>query len=157
MFQFEVYCLDTYEFLLTTWPWIRVSETVHRLLAHTTDIIILNKNQGLVRISEQGSESMHKVQRLTRAAGARKTSLLLGDVDMFRRGWATSSPALRLWISIRGAASARHPHTSLVAAGLSTMACPYSTMTHWLNPSFVQLPMSQRSRRTFYRFICFLL
>ena len=95
MFQFEVYCLDTYEFLLTTWPWIRVSETVHRLLAHTTDIIILNKNQGLLRIGEQGSESMHKVQRLTRAAGARKSSLLLGDVDTFRRGWAASSPALR--------------------------------------------------------------
>ena len=84
MFEFEAFCLDTYRFLLTTWPWIRVSETVHRMLGHSADVIILNQNRGLLRIGEQGSESLHKVQRLGRVAGARKASLLLGDVDTLR-------------------------------------------------------------------------
>ena len=84
MFSFDHYLRETYVFLLDTWPWIRISETVHRLLGHTAHVIAVNGNRGLKRMAEQGSESLHRIQRLTRVSGARKTSLVQGDTDTFR-------------------------------------------------------------------------
>ena len=79
-----MYCRETYVFLLQTWPWTRVSETVHRLLGHTAHVIVINGNLGLKRMAEQGSESLHRMQRLTRVSGARQVSFVLGDIDTFR-------------------------------------------------------------------------
>lgn len=84
MFPFDKYCNETYVFLLQTWPWIRVSETVHRLLGHTAHVIVINGNRGLKRMAEQGSECLHRIQRMTRERGSRKVSLLQGDTDTFR-------------------------------------------------------------------------
>jgi hypothetical protein len=84
VFDFNDYCLDTYAFILETWPWVRVSETIHRMLAHSAEVIVINGNRGLLRMGEHGNESMHSVQRKTRDFGARKSNLVRGDTDTFR-------------------------------------------------------------------------
>ena len=119
MFAFHEFCLETYLYILTEWPWVRISETIHRyieiwfsgatsvvdilfkltcrrqckyiccicicrLLSHTTEVIILNGNQGLKRLAEEGNESLHSVQRRARSWGSRKVTLTLGDEDTFR-------------------------------------------------------------------------
>ena len=47
------------------------------------------------QLAEQGGESLHRIQRNTMVSEARKTSLVKGDIDTLRRGWASSSPELR--------------------------------------------------------------
>ena len=56
----------------------------HRLLSHTTELIILNGNRGLKRLAEEGNESLHSIQRKMREQVARKFSLAAGDEDTFR-------------------------------------------------------------------------
>jgi hypothetical protein len=84
IFNFRSYCLATYELILATWPWASISETVHRLLGHTWEFIILNNNCGLLCQGEGGSESMHHVERDNRQYGSRKVSLVEGNEDTFR-------------------------------------------------------------------------
>ena len=82
--EFRSYCLETYEQILTDFPFASVSETVHRLLAHTWEFVVLNGNRGLLRQGEGGSESMHHVERKNRQYGSRKVSLAKGNEDTFR-------------------------------------------------------------------------
>ena len=82
--QFRSYCLDTYTMILRTFPTASVSETVHRLLSHTWEFMVLNENCGLLRSGEGGSESMHHVERTNRQFGSRKVSLMKGNGDTFR-------------------------------------------------------------------------
>ena len=84
IFKFRSYCLATYEVILATWPWASVSETLHRLLGHTWEFLVLNNNCGLLRQGEGGSESMHHVERDNRQYGSRKVSLVEGNEDTFR-------------------------------------------------------------------------
>ena len=84
IFHFRSYCLATYELILATWPWASISETVHRLLGHTWEFIILNNNCGLLCQGEGGSESMHHVERDNRQYGSRKVLLVEGNEDTFR-------------------------------------------------------------------------
>lgn len=84
--EFRSYCLQTYEQILVDFPFASVSETVHRLLSHTWEFLVLNQNCGLLRQGEGGSESMHQVERKNRQFGSRKVSLAKGNEDTFR--WA---------------------------------------------------------------------
>ena len=86
VFNFQQFCMDTYCFILETWTWISIPETMHRMLAHTTEVIMRNGNRGFKKLAEQGGESQHWNQRMTRETGARKVSLMLGDTDTLRRG-----------------------------------------------------------------------
>ena len=63
--EFRSYCLETDEQILRDFPFASVSETVHRLLSHTWEFVVLNGNCGLLRQGEGGSESMHHVDRQT--------------------------------------------------------------------------------------------
>ena len=42
--EFRSYCLQTYEQILVDFPFASVSETVHRLLSHTWEFLVLNQN-----------------------------------------------------------------------------------------------------------------
>ena len=81
---FRSYCLETYTMILTNFSTASVSETLHRLLAHTWEFMVLNENCGLLRSGEGGSESMHHVERTNRQYGSRKVSLMKGNEDTFR-------------------------------------------------------------------------
>ena len=72
-----------------------MSESVHRLLSHTWEMIILNKNCGLMAESEQGSECSHKEERHAREHQSRKCSLVSGDIDTFRHKWGASDDGVR--------------------------------------------------------------
>jgi hypothetical protein len=97
VFAYKEYCLETYVFILQTWPWVHVSETIHRLLTHSWEVVVLNFNFGLKKAAEQGNESLHGVQRDTREHQARKVSLVLGDTDTFR--WDPVSHVSELVVS----------------------------------------------------------
>ena len=84
MLSLDTYLIHTYLDILLHWPWASISETIHRMLGHTTEVLILNGCRGLKRMAEQGNESLHRVQRRTREQGARKVSLVKGDEDTFR-------------------------------------------------------------------------
>jgi hypothetical protein len=56
VFAFRKYCLNCNLCILEKWSWWQVFESVHCLLAHTWEMIVLNKNYGLMAESEQGSE-----------------------------------------------------------------------------------------------------
>ena len=95
VFDYRKYCLDTYIFILETWPWVQVSEAIHRLLGHSFEFIVLNQNCGLKTVGEQGSEATHRVERAIRDHGSRKVTLVKGDEDTFRHSAAASDPGLR--------------------------------------------------------------
>ena len=95
VYAFRKYCLACYEFILDKWSWCQVSESVHRLLAHTWEMIILNKNHGLMNESEQGSECSHKEERHAREFQSRKCDLVSGDTDTFRHKWGATDDGVR--------------------------------------------------------------
>ena len=47
-----------YLYIVTEFPWARVSESLHALLGHGAEFVQRNGNVGLSTLSEQGSESM---------------------------------------------------------------------------------------------------
>ena len=58
--QFYEYCLDAYIFILQEFPWCLISDSLHRLLAHVWEHIVLNGNFGLASENEQRIECTHK-------------------------------------------------------------------------------------------------
>ena len=82
--KFRSYCLETYTMIVSNFPTASVTETLHRLLAHTWEFMVLNENRGLLCSGEGGSESMHHVERTNRQYGSRKVSLMKGNEDTFR-------------------------------------------------------------------------
>ena len=51
-------CLDVYLGLLTDFPWVYLSPSLHTLWGHVAEMIEENDGFGLGTISEQGSEGM---------------------------------------------------------------------------------------------------
>ena len=82
--DFRSFCLETYSMILRNFPKASITETVHRLLSHSWEFMVLNNNCGLLRYGEGGSESMHHVERANRQHGSRKVSLMKGNEDTFR-------------------------------------------------------------------------
>ena len=48
---------DLYVSIVREFSWVRISESVHGFLAHSSEQIRRNQNRGLSSLSEQGSES----------------------------------------------------------------------------------------------------
>ena len=60
--EFFIYCQDTYIFILKSFPWCLISNSLHRLLAHVWEHIVLNNNFGLASENEQVIECGHKAR-----------------------------------------------------------------------------------------------
>ena len=101
---FFEYCIDTYVYILEEFPWCLISDSLHRLLAHIWEHIVLNGNFGLASENEQRVECTHKERRQDRATMARKTDLWSNLVDTFRAGFAAGDPGVRYFD--------RQPHCS---------------------------------------------
>ena len=71
--QLRSFSQEYHMFIVTTWSWILFSESIHRLVDHLWEFILLNLNHGLANQSEQGLEGSHKVERRDRETLARKT------------------------------------------------------------------------------------
>ena len=64
--------LSVYLKIVEIFPWAVVSPSVHRILAHSWEVVELNNYYGLGDMSEEGLEALNKHIRDRRSHGARK-------------------------------------------------------------------------------------
>ena len=79
-------CSDTYELIIDTFPWARITPTLHKVLAHSAQLIEdYNGGRGLRSLSEEGLKACHKHIRRYREQLARKFSFKTNIQDIFIR------------------------------------------------------------------------
>ena len=80
--------------LVQLFPWVVVSPSVHRILAHSWEVMLQNDCYGLGSQSEEGLEALNKFIRRMRSSGARKDSTLHNFTDTFNHLWDRSRPVI---------------------------------------------------------------
>ena len=70
--------------------WLSITPTLHKLLAHSWEVIQLNDGEGLKRLDESGLEGCNKILRVIRTKHARKISQKACNIDCFARMWVGS-------------------------------------------------------------------
>ena len=85
-------CSDLYLLLIRKLPWVRITPTIHKLLAHSAELIELNSSFGLKGWSEEGLESNIKRLRTIRLNLSRKNNQINNLTDIFKRLWLGSDP-----------------------------------------------------------------
>lgn len=85
---------EVYKKLVMSFPWAIISPSVHRILAHSWEVIQQNDGFGLGNQSEEGLEALHKFIRGFRARGARKDSTLTNFSDTYHHMWDRSRPII---------------------------------------------------------------
>ena len=80
--------------LVQLFPWIVISPSVHRILAHSWEVILHNDCCGLGNQSEEGLESLNHYIRDMRSGGARKDSTLHNFTDTYNHLWDRSRPVI---------------------------------------------------------------
>lgn len=76
--------------------WISITPSLHKLLAHSWELIQLNEDCGLKAWDESGLESNNKVLRTIRQRLARKISQSANIHDVINRLWLISDPKINL-------------------------------------------------------------
>ncbi|KAI6646218.1 Dna-mediated transposase [Oopsacas minuta] len=106
-------CTDTYLLILQSFPWVNITPTLHKLLAHSEEILReMNFEYGLKCFSEEGSEACNKLLRKYREHLARKTSFEDNVIDIFVRLSSESDPVLMKYRSTVVCANCgEHGHT----------------------------------------------
>ena len=80
----ENLCKETYETILIQFPWVSISPSLHKQLAHCFQLISrLNKGYGLQNLSEECLEACNKYVRRYRENLSRKTSFSDNFRDIF--------------------------------------------------------------------------
>ena len=74
--------------------WISVPPTLHKLLAHSWELIEMNDGRGLKCFDESGLEANNKILRSIRLKLARKTSQADNLDDVINRLWLGSDPKI---------------------------------------------------------------
>ena len=74
--------------------WIRISPSLHKLLAHSWELIDRNDDKGLKCFDESGLEANNKVLRSIRLNLSRKTSQTENLEDVINRLWLGSDPVV---------------------------------------------------------------
>merc|ERR1712013_793816 len=74
--------------------WISVPPTLHKLLAHSWELIEMNDGRGLKCFDESGLEANNKILRSIRLKLARKTSQTDNLDDVINRLWLGSDPKI---------------------------------------------------------------
>ena len=133
--KFESLCRETYKFILDNWPPVKIgkkvvpqvviSPSVHKLLAHSGELMRLNDSFGLGLLSEAGVESSNKLLRRFRINLSRKTSQTENLEDCAKRLWMNGDPIIE---SIRKLTRANCKNCG-DHIGHSTRFCPKDLMT----------------------------
>ena len=77
---------ETYETILTNFPWVPITPTLHKLLAHAPQIIsIHNDGFSLETLSEEGLEACNKLIRRYRERLSHIFSFEVNFTDFFVR------------------------------------------------------------------------
>lgn len=92
--RFKALCTEVHHSLCINFPWAVISPSIHRVLAHSWEVVQMNENQGLGNQSEEGLETQNKFVRHLQIHGARKTSVEDNFHDVFGHLWRKSSPRL---------------------------------------------------------------
>ncbi|KAI6648997.1 hypothetical protein LOD99_6880 [Oopsacas minuta] len=62
--RLDILCKDTYEYIVIRFPWANISPTLHKLLAHSSELIrTCNNSHGLKVFSEEAVEVSNKLVR----------------------------------------------------------------------------------------------
>ena len=84
--KFSTLCKETYLLILIAFPWASITPTLHKVLAHSPQIIEeYNEGRSMKSFSEEGLEACHKYIRHFREQLARKTSFEANIQDIFTR------------------------------------------------------------------------
>ena len=86
--------LEVYLKIVQCFPWAVISPSVHRILAHSWEVIELNKGFGLGDLSEEGLEALNKLIREMRVHGSRKDSTVNNFSDTYNHLWDRSRPTI---------------------------------------------------------------
>ena len=87
-------CTDAQICLLTSYPWVKITPSLHKVFAHSWELIELNDDRGLKNLDESGLEGNNKILRNIRMNLSRKTSQQDNLTDCIRRLWVSSDPIL---------------------------------------------------------------
>ena len=93
--EFKDFCYDTYKLLVKEFSWMKLSESLHRLLAHSAEVIRMNDNQSLGQLSESPLEAQHKLVRKYRTCLARITNETDNLPDVYNRLYMRFCPVIR--------------------------------------------------------------
>ena len=94
-------------------PWVKVTETVHRTLAHSYELIAANDGRGLLEFSEENLESNNKFLCKFRTYLSRQSGQLVSLTDTGNRLWLKSDPKMRsLNLILRWALCNKTGHSS---------------------------------------------
>ena len=80
--------------IVESFPWAAVSPSIHRILAHSWEVVELNNGFGLSDLSEEGLEALNKHIRERRCHGSRKNSTEVNFEDTFNHLWDRSRPTI---------------------------------------------------------------
>ena len=92
--EFGGFCTQCYVHILSAFPWVKVTGTVHKILAHSAEMIEAMGGKGLGTYSEEGLEATNKILRRVREHLTRKTSFRDNIWDLYVRMWTRSDPNL---------------------------------------------------------------
>ena len=92
--RYKKLCQTTYQAVIESFPWVLISPSLHRVLAHSAELIEMNDLRGLGSQSEEGLEALNKSIRFLKSHGARKTSISDNMKDTLLHMWRNSSPLL---------------------------------------------------------------
>ena len=76
---------ETYLLILENFPWVSVSNTLHKFLGHLHQFIERNNCFGLCNLSEEGLEQGHKLIREFSIHLSRKSNFIQGVSDVAMR------------------------------------------------------------------------
>ena len=78
--------------ILTEYKWADLTPSVHKVLAHSTELINNNMCRGLGHLSEEGLEACHKIIRRFRANWTLQSNDLANLKDLVKKLWLSSDP-----------------------------------------------------------------
>ena len=87
-------CTEVNLKLVKAFPWVVITPSVHRILCHSWERILMNNSSGLGDVSEEGLESLNKYIRQMREHGARKVTTEDNFRDCFNHLWDRSRPTI---------------------------------------------------------------
>ena len=64
LLKFKKLCFEAHIHIITNWSWCLFSESIHRILDHSWQLILKNENSGLACESEQSMEAAHKKTKM---------------------------------------------------------------------------------------------
>ena len=91
--EYKKLCTELNLLLLREVSWVSITPSLHKVLAHSWELIEVNDGRGLKNLSEEGFEATNKRLRLYRIKLSRKNNQINNLTDCFKRLWVKSDGA----------------------------------------------------------------